>query len=129
MVISVRITSTCISCSKARYSAAVRAIRGVAIRSTAGSFARLMKRTVRSMAPVSLKLSVKKFASSKVIPIAAKTTAKGSSVPRTFAWRAICAPSWAWGRPEAEKIGSFWPRTRVFSPSMAETPVWMNSLG
>ena len=33
------------------------------------------------------------------------------------------------GRPEPEKIGSFWPRTRVFSPSMVEMPVWMNSLG
>jgi hypothetical protein len=29
----------------------------------------------------------------------------------------------------AEKIGSFWPRTSVFRPSMAETPVWMNSCG
>ena len=61
--------------------------------------------------------------SSKVMPMAANTTAKGSSVPRTFAWRAICAASWAWGRPEAEKMGSFWPRTSVFRPSMAETPV------
>ena len=71
--------------SNARYSAAVRAIRGVEIRSTAGSFARLMKRTVRSMAPVSRKDSWKKFASSKVMPMAAKTTANCSSVPRTFA--------------------------------------------
>ena len=28
-----------------------------------------------------------------------------------------------------EKIGSFWPRTSVFSPSMAEMPVWINSCG
>ena len=28
-----------------------------------------------------------------------------------------------------EKMGSFWPRTRVFSPSIAETPVWINSCG
>ena len=75
------------------------------------------------MAPVSLKLSIKKLASSKVMPMAAKTTAKGSSVPRTFAWRAIWAASSAWGRPEAEKMGSFCPRTRVLSPSMAEMPV------
>ena len=109
--------------SNARYSAAVSAILGVAIRSTAGSFARLMKRTVLSMAPVSLKLSVKKFASSNVIPMAANTTANGSSVPRTFACLAICAASWLCGSPEAENIGSFWPLTSVFSPSMADIPV------
>ena len=45
--------------SKARYSAAVSAIFGVAIRSIAGSFARLTNSTVRSIAPVSLKLSIK----------------------------------------------------------------------
>ena len=61
--------------------------------------------------------------------MAANTTTKGSLVPRTLACRAIWAASWAWGRPLAEKMGSFWPRTRVFSPSMAETPVWMNSWG
>ena len=43
--------------------------------------------------------------------------------------RAIWAARAAWGRPEPEKMGSFWPRTRVFSPSMVEMPVWMNSLG
>ena len=32
-------------------------------------------------------------------------------------------------RQEPEKIGSFWPRTRVLSPSIVEMPVWMNSLG
>ena len=26
-------------------------------------------------------------------------------------------------------MGSFWARTRVFNPSMVETPVWMNSAG
>ena len=45
--------------SKARYSAAVSAIRGVAIRSTAGSFARFMNMTVRSMAPVRWKSEMK----------------------------------------------------------------------
>ena len=82
-----------------------------------------MKSTVLSIAPVSRKDSWKKFASSKVMPIAAKTTANCSSVPRTFAWRAICAASCACGRPDAEKIGSFCPRTSVLSPSMADTPV------
>ena len=49
---SVMMTSTCMPFSKARYSAAVRAIRGVLIRSTAGSLAKLLNSTVRSMAPV-----------------------------------------------------------------------------
>ena len=34
-----------------------------------------------------------------------------------------------WGRPEAEKIGSFCPLTRVFIPSMVEIPVSMKSAG
>ena len=73
------------SFSKARYSAAVRAIRGVAIRSTAGSLARFEKTTVRSMAPVRRKSEMKYSDSSKVMPIAAKTTAKVSLSPSTFA--------------------------------------------
>jgi len=129
LVISVRITNTCISFSNARYSAAVSAIRGVEIRSIAGSFARLINNTVLSIAPVSLNDSTKKLDSSKVIPIAANTTAKFSSVPRTLACLAICAARLACGRPDAEKIGSFCPRTSVFSPSIADTPVWMNSSG
>ena len=88
-MISVKITKTCISQSNARYSAAVRAILGVEILSTAGSFARFTNITVLSIAPVSLKDSTKKFDSSKVIPIAANTTANFSSVPRTLACFAI----------------------------------------
>ena len=107
----------------------VSTIRGVAIRSTAGSLARFVKRTVRSMAPVRRNSWTKYSDSSKVMPMAANTTAKVSLSPRTRAWRAICAASAAWGRPEPEKIGSFWPRTRVFSPSIVDTPVWMNSAG
>ena len=61
--------------------------------------------------------------------MAANTTANFSSLPRTFACLAICAASWAWGSPDAEKIGSFCPRTRVFNPSIADTPVWINSSG
>src|SRR2546428_595412 len=49
---SVRITRMCIPTSYARYSAAVRAIRGVINRSTAGSSARFKKRTARRSAPV-----------------------------------------------------------------------------
>ena len=89
---SVMMTSTCIPFSKARYSAAVRAIRGVEIRSTAGSFARLLNSTVRSMAPVRLNSLTKNSDSSKVMPMAANTTAKlEPSSPSTLACRAICA--------------------------------------
>ena len=72
-------------CSNARYSAAVRAIFGVDIRSTAGSLARLTNTTERSIAPVSLKSLMKNSASSNVIPTAAKTMANLESVPITFA--------------------------------------------
>ena len=126
---SVRITSTCMSQSNARYSAVVRATRGIEIRSITGSSARLMNSTARSMAPVRRKSSMKKLASSKVMPIAANTTANGSSPCSVRAWRAICAASSEWGKPDPEKIGSFWPRTRVRLPSIAEMPVWMNSSG
>ncbi len=61
--------------------------------------------------------------------MAAKTTANDSEESRSFACRTIWAASWLWGSPAPEKIGSFWPRTRVFITSMFESPVWMNSLG
>ena len=101
------ITSTCISHSNARYSAAVNAIRGVEILSIAGSDARLINSTVLSIAPVFLKSEIKKSASSKVIPIAANTTANLESEFLTFACLAICAARFACGRPEPEKMGSF----------------------
>ena len=75
---------------------------------------------------------MKKSASSKVIPIAANTTANVSSgiAAQHLAPDARSAPpGCACGRPLTEKIGSFWPRTRVFRPSMAEMPVCMNSAG
>src|SRR5213594_4075072 len=49
---SVRITRMCIPTSYARYSAAVRAIRGVISRSTAGSSARFKKRTAQRPRPL-----------------------------------------------------------------------------
>ena len=62
--------------------------------------------------------------------MAANTTANLASVPRTLACRAICAAKLRMRQTaEPEKMGSFCPRTRVFSPSMAEMPVWMNSSG
>lgn len=116
-------------CSYARYSAAVRAIRGVTIRSTAGSSARLRNTTALSSAPVFSKSLMKYWASSLVIPIAAKTTAKADSEPGTEACLAICRAISLCGRPDAEKIGSFCPRTRVFVPSIVEIPVWIKSFG
>jgi len=62
------------------------------------------------------------------MPIAAKTMAN-SSPDLTRAWRMIWAASSLAGRPEPEKIGSFWPRTSVLSPSIAEMPVSMKSAG
>ena len=126
---SVNITKTFISRSKAKYSAAVKAILGVAIRSIAGSFARLINITVLSIAPVFLKSFIKKSASSNVIPIAAKTIAKFSLLFKTVDCLAICAASSLCGNPLAEKIGSFCPLTNVFSPSIADIPVCMNSWG
>jgi hypothetical protein len=61
--------------------------------------------------------------------MAANTTEKRLSSSGSLAWRTICAARRLWGRPEAEKIGSFCPRTRELRPSMVETPVWMNSRG
>src|SRR5574341_465574 len=137
---SVRMASTCRSWVKARYSATVSAARGVSRRSIVGSSARLMNSTVRSIAPPIRNWSRKNDVSRCVIPMAAKTTANESLpplAPCSSAWRppttraceAICAASSLAGSPAPEKIGSFCPRVSVFSPSMAETPVWMNSLG
>jgi hypothetical protein len=69
---------------------------------------------------------MKYWASSLVIPIAANTTAKAVSEPGTVACLAICRAISLCGRPDAEKIGSFCPRTRVFVPSIVEIPVWIN---
>src|SRR6266705_985846 len=127
--ISVKMTRMCIPTSYARYSAAVRAIRGVMSRSTAGSSARFRNRTARRSAPVRSKSSMNTRASSCVIPIAAKTTPNDSRLPTTFACRAICSATSLCGRPAPENNGSFWPRTSVFRPSIVEMPVWMNSAG
>ena len=126
--------------SYARYSAHVSAMRGVAMRSTAGSSARFRNSTARSIADVERNSRSKKSASSNVMPIAANTTANspssrfpafvGSSLRCSTAdCRAIWAASSLCGSPEPEKIGSFCPRTSGLSPSMAETPVWMKSSG
>ena len=85
----------------------VNASLGVSIRSIEGSEDKLRNNAVLSSEPLSSNCLMKKFASSLVIPIAAKTTEKFSSVPRTCACLAICDASWLCGRPDAEKIGNF----------------------
>ncbi len=60
-------------------------MRGVTTRSIDGSEERFRKTTARSRAPVDSNSFRKKFASSLVIPIAAKTTANPSVEFRSFA--------------------------------------------
>ena len=48
---------------------------------------------------------------------------------RSRAWLAISTASRSCGRPPPEKIGSFWPRTRLFIRSSVVTPVSMKSRG
>ena len=94
-----------------------------------GSSAKLMNAMSRERAPVSSN-SFKKYAYSRcVIPMAPKTTRNSSPSPRTWAFFRIMAAIWFAGKPAPEKIGNFWPRTRVLKPSMAEIPVWMKSEG
>ena len=81
--------------SNARYSAAVSAIRGVAIRSTAGLSARLIKSTVLSMAPVRLN-SCTKYSDSQRLFRQRQTHRKLVSALSTLACLAICAASGAW---------------------------------
>ena len=63
-----------------------------------------------------------------VMPMAAKTTANGSSRGARACSTIVAARSSA-GRPGPENTGSFWPRTSVFKPSIAEMPVSMKSRG
>ena len=83
------ITKTCIPRSYARNSAVVNASLGVRIRSIEGSEDKLRNKAVLSNDPLSSNCLMKKLDSSLVIPIAAKTTEKFSSVPRTLACLAI----------------------------------------
>ena len=65
---SVRITSTCRPRSKARYSAAVNATRGVSRRSTAGSLARFRNTTDDESAPVSVVFLVLQVRNLRQVP-------------------------------------------------------------
>mmetsp|Transcript_15425 Transcript_15425/g.43831 ORF Transcript_15425/g.43831 Transcript_15425/m.43831 type:complete len:232 (+) Transcript_15425:292-987(+) len=133
---SVRMTNTCCSRVYAKYSAVVRASRGVTMRSMVGSFARFMNSTTFSMEPFSSKSRLKKVAVSLFTPMAPKTMLKFSlewsltSLPLTReACRHTCAAISLCGRPAAENSGSFCPRTTEFIVSMALMPVWIISLG
>ncbi len=120
-------TSTCRSHSNARCSATVSASFGVVRRSTTGSSAVFRNSTASRSAARASSVARSAAASAWVTPIAANTTANGS--PATCAWAAIWAASSRCGSPPTEKIGSFWPRTSVASPSIALTPVMIGSLG
>jgi hypothetical protein len=83
------------------------------MRSATGSEARLRTATALLRAPVFLNSSMKKRASSVLMPTPTKTTANSSSEPLTVDCRTTCAAIMLWGSPVPEKMGSFWPRTRV----------------
>ena len=78
-VISVSITRICIFFSNARYSAAVSATFGVIRRSATGSLERFKNIATWSLTPHSAKRRLKYSATSYLTPIAANTTANGSS--------------------------------------------------
>ena len=99
------------------------------MRSTDGSSASERNIATFRRTPDCSKESTKNLATSNLTPMAAKTIANWTSSLRSFAWRAICAAMRLWGSPLPEKIGSFWPRTRVFIRSIEEMPVWMKSRG
>ena len=121
---SVMMTRTCIPCSKARYSAAVSAQRGVRMRSMIGSFERFRNMTTFCSTPDSSKERRKYSATSFFAPMAAKTMQNLSSPSSLMrACRAICTASSLCFMPEPEKMGSFCPRISVMSVSMVEMPV------
>jgi hypothetical protein len=65
--------------------------------------------------------------SSKVMPTAANTTAKlVVAAPHPCLTGNLGGQSGV-GQTGAGEYGSFWPLTRVFSPSIVEIPVWINS--
>ena len=127
-MISVKMTETCISFSKAKISSLVerhfrwrnvdcRVVREVYEQHSSCLSGRLSETLDKEVCLLS------------VIPIAANTTAKGSFLPGPL-------PVWlSWGRQagSGEAAGRRrWaasPLTRVFSPSMADMPVSINSCG
>ena len=84
-------TKICISCSNAKYSAAVNAHLGVKIRSMIGSFDKFKNITTLCITPASSNERLKYSATSLVTPIAAKTTPNPfPSSSATFACLTIC---------------------------------------
>jgi hypothetical protein len=81
---------------------------------------------LRSPASLSARRAVNSWVSRSVMPMPAKITAKAAS-PEPREPSTMRAASSRPGSPEPEKTGSFWPRTSVFMPSIAEIPVSTNS--
>ena len=92
-----------------------------------GSSARFSSSTSSPAAERSSSFARIAAASACVSPIAAKTTLNGS--PAATAWAASWPARSRCGSPATEKIGSFWPRTRVISSSITEMPVSTGSAG
>ncbi len=128
---SVITTSTSLPCSKARYSATVSPKRGASKRSMTGSLARLMKATKSPCEPLE-RLPVE-----RVLVMREPQRdehdhelGRGSCLDGTrTCMREDAGGDLRDGSPAQEKIGSFWPLTRVFKPSMHDSPVSMNSCG
>ena len=112
------------------------------MRSIVGSLARLRNNTTFSSDPLLSKSRRKKFAVSRLTPIAANTMQNSSSLSSSLirlpassgcftrpACLQICAAISLWGRPAAEKSGIFCPRAIEFITSMVPMPVWIISSG
>ncbi len=98
------------------------------MRSITGSSAAFSSSTSSPAALRSSRRSRTNSMSACVRPIAANTTWKGRPCAAR-ACAAICVASARCGRPGAEKIGSFCPRTRVVRASIVDTPVMTGSRG
>ncbi len=127
---SVMMASTCLPSVKARYSAAVRAKRGVSRRWVLESDARLRNSAVRAKAPDSSSVRRKNSALSYGRPMPANTiTNSSASALLSLALMAMLTAMRSCGRPPPEKSGSFCPRTSEFMRSMVVMPVSMKSRG
>ncbi len=127
---SVMMTSTCMPFSKARYSAAVRAMRG-------GGDAlhrRVVGQVCEEHRPVdgagAAELLYEEVGLLEGDADGGKDHGEVARVvPQHTGLPGDLGGQGRVGQAGAEKMGSFWPRTRVFRPSMVEMPVWINSLG
>ena len=122
-------TRTCIPQSKARYSAQVRARRGVAIRSTAGSFGKVGEehRAFDGARAAEFLRKVLRF-------LEGDADGGEDDGELALARAHFCLAGDLRGELRVREAahaehGQLLPRTRVLRPSIAEMPVWMNSLG